>query len=501
MHNYRLSELLDMSLIQKLADSNFRVSGLPLSIIDAYDASVLVSAGWTDICKNFHRAYPASHKRCMESDSSINGSLVEGESIRYKCKNGLWHVAIPIVVADKHVGTMFLTQFYFKDEIPERDYFSRQAREFGYDQKTYLAALDTLPVFSVEKVDYILAYDKALVRFIADLAEQALRIIETEKSLSKSEEKYRTLVNNIHIGVFRNTPGQGRFIHANPAMAAIFGYDSREEFIARPVIDIYRNPQDRERFLDAVKREGFAKDTELPMRKKDGTLIWCSCTATAHFNEQGEIEWLDGVIEDISERKKAEENLQKYQIELELRVRERTAALVEANERLRDLSDRDPLTMIYNRRKFFEFLDKEIVKAKRYARPLSLILIDLDHFKTVNDNHGHTVGDAVLKTITDVLGSTIREVDIFGRYGGEEFVVLAPETGAAGASALADKMRRAVENHSYPLVGKVTISAGVAEFSDTDSVASFIDKADRALYDAKNKGKNRVETDVCTSQT
>ena len=493
MHNYRLSELLDMSLIQKLADSNFRASGLPLSIIDVYDASVLVSAGWTDICLNFHRACPTSEQRCQESDASIKGRLVEGEASRYKCKNGLWHVAIPIVVAGKHLATMFLAQFSFEGEVPERDYFTRQAREFGYDQEAYLAALDKLPIFSVEKVNYILAYDKSLVRFIADLAEQSLRIIETKKSLAESEEKYRTLVNNIHIGVFRNTPGQGRHIHANPAMAKIFGYDTLEAFMGHPVIDEYENPEDRVRLFEAVKRDGFAKDMELAMRKKEGTRIWCSCTATAHFDEQGEVEWIDGVVEDITERKKAEGNLKKYHVELEMQVRERTSALAEANERLRDLSEKDPLTMIYNRRKFFEFLDKEIVKAKRYARPLSLILLDLDHFKAVNDKHGHNVGDTVLKTTTTIVDSMIRKVDILARYGGEEFVVLTPETGMAEALTLANRMRFAVEQHSHPLVGRVTISVGVAEYFITDSVAAFIDKADRALYDAKNKGRNRVE--------
>ncbi len=318
MHNYRLSDLLDISLIQKLADSNFLASGLPLSIIDAHDTSVLLRAGWTDICMNFHRACTASHQRCIESDSSISDFRLTGdaEARRYKCKNGLWHVAIPIVVAGKHLATMFLAQFIFEGEILDREYFSRQALEFGYDQQAYLAALGKLPVFSVEKVDYIVAYDKALVRFIADLAEQSLRIIETKKSLTESEEKYRTLVNNIRIGVFRNTPGKGRHIYANPAMAEMFGYDSLEEFMGHRIIDEYEKPHERARLLEAIKRHGFVKDMELAMRKKDGTLILCSCTATAHIDELGKIEWLDGIIEDITERKRVEMELRRSREEL-----------------------------------------------------------------------------------------------------------------------------------------------------------------------------------------
>jgi PAS domain S-box-containing protein len=341
MHNYHLSDLLDISLIQKLADSNFRASGLPLSIIDEYDTSVILRAGWTDICVNFHRACPASQLRCIESDSSISDFRLTGEpeARRYKCKNGLWHVAIPVVVAGKHLATMFLAQFIFEGEIPDREYFSRQALEFGYDQEAYLAALDKLPVFSVEKVDYIVAYDKALVHFIADLAEQSLKFIETKKSLTDSEEKYRTLVNNIRIGVFRNTPGKGR-IYANPAMAEMFGYHSIEEFMGSQIIDEYENPHERARLLEAVKRNGFVKDMELAMRKKDGTLILCSCTATAHFNEQGEFEWLDGIIEDITERKRVEIELRQSREELRSLSAHLQSAREEERERIaREIHD------------------------------------------------------------------------------------------------------------------------------------------------------------------
>jgi diguanylate cyclase (GGDEF)-like protein len=165
-------------------------------------------------------------------------------------------------------------------------------------------------------------------------------------------------------------------------------------------------------------------------------------------------------------------------------------------EKLRELSERDPLTIIYNRRKLLELLGIEVDKAKRYSRPLSLIMLDIDHFKKVNDNYGHTSGDSVLKTTTNIVSTIIRNVDIFARYGGEEFIVLSPETNIEGAKVLAEKIRVAVEQYSYPSVGKVTISAGVAELSDKDSGAVLITKADEALYVAKQGGRNRVEAAV-----
>ena len=243
--------------------------------------------------------------------------------------------------------------------------------------------------------------------------------------------------------------------------------------------------------------------------------MWCSITATAQYDENGDIKWMDGVIEDITERKQSEEKLQKAYGELEMRVRERTADLAEANElllaeiaerkrveeKLRELSERDSLTMIYNRRKLLELLGSEVEKAKRYSRPLSLIMLDIDHFKKVNDNYGHATGDSVLKTITKIVGSVIRKVDIFARYGGEEFIVLSPETNIKGAKVLAEKIRAAAEQYPYPSVGKVTISAGVAELSDKDSGAALITKADAALYVAKQGGRNRVEAASPQTQT
>ncbi|MGB9293518.1 MAG: PocR ligand-binding domain-containing protein, partial [Desulfobaccales bacterium] len=181
--DYRLADLLDMSILQTLSDSNFQATGLPMTIIDAYDASILVRSGWTDICLKFHRANPASNQRCLESDGFVKEHLAEGRSYQYKCLNGLWNIAMPIMVAGRHLGTLFLSQFYFEGEVPEREFFIRQAGQFGYDLDSYLEALDRLPVFSLEKVNYILAYDQALVRFISDLATQSLRVQKAHEEL------------------------------------------------------------------------------------------------------------------------------------------------------------------------------------------------------------------------------------------------------------------------------------------------------------------------------
>jgi PAS domain S-box-containing protein len=147
---------------------------------------------------------------------------------------------------------------------------------------------------------------EAFCVIVRDIAERK----RAELALSESEEKYRTLVENVNIGIYRNTGGpQGQFVQANPAMVKIFGFDSLEDLMARPVAECYQNPEEREQFIAKIKRHGFARDEELRLRKKDGSPFWASVTAQAQFDARGEVLWTDGVIEDITERKRTEEAL------------------------------------------------------------------------------------------------------------------------------------------------------------------------------------------------
>ncbi|MBM4145163.1 MAG: PAS domain S-box protein [Nitrospira sp.] len=140
---------------------------------------------------------------------------------------------------------------------------------------------------------------------------------KAEKGLKESEEQYRTLVENVNIGIYRNTGGpHGRFIQANPAMAKIFGYDSVQEFMEISASDHYQDTADRERFVEEITKQGFVKNKELKLKKKDGTAIWISVTAQAHF-ENGDLKWIDGVVEDITDRKHAEKEIKKKVKELE----------------------------------------------------------------------------------------------------------------------------------------------------------------------------------------
>lgn len=169
------------------------------------------------------------------------------------------------------------------------------------------------------------------------------------------------------------------------------------------------------------------------------------------------------------------------------------------NARLEQLAQTDPLTQLLNRRALTERITAEMERALRYDSTLALLMIDLDHFKRVNDTYGHLVGDDVLRDVAKLLVDTIRVSDIVARYGGEEFLVLLPETDDAGAESFADRIRAAVEEHDFTDSGehpqlRLTSSIGVAMYpaARIESVEDLFARADAALYRAKADGRNRV---------
>ena len=210
----KLSELVNFDHIQKMVDANFKAAGMPTGIIDAVDGEIFAGIGWQDVCVNFHRKHPVSARRCIESDTHITRHIQNGTPHAYKCKNGMRDIGIPIFVDTVHLATLFLGQFFYKDEIPERDFFISQAKDLGYDLDGYLDALDRVPRFSKEKINNILEYNAGLARFIGDLASKNKKSkdeiktrIKAEKELSRTKNLLSNIIDSmpsVLIGVDSN---------------------------------------------------------------------------------------------------------------------------------------------------------------------------------------------------------------------------------------------------------------------------------------------------------
>ena len=176
--------------------------------------------------------------------------------------------------------------------------------------------------------------------------------------------------------------------------------------------------------------------------------------------------------------------------DLSLEVEQRT----KAEESLRRQASTDPLTSLYNRRYITDILQDETRRAKRQDNPFSVVMMDIDHFKSINDTHGHDVGDRVLQAVSKTISAQLREVDVLARWGGEEFLILLRGTDLEGAHQAAEKCRTALAAESIKEQVQVTASFGVAQAQNDESVRELVHRADTALYAAKSAGRNRVHT-------
>ncbi|NIC06016.1 sensor domain-containing diguanylate cyclase [Billgrantia bachuensis] len=206
-------------------------------------------------------------------------------------------------------------------------------------------------------------------------------------------------------------------------------------------------------------------------------------------DQEGYISHLFGVSRDMSQLPEQPVGANPDSKEFERRVHERTAELVAANEHLTHLATHDSLTDIYNRRYLLELAEQELRRASRYEQSLCLMMLDIDHFKEINDTEGHLSGDEALRRVARTILATVRECDLVGRYGGDEFIILMPQTTADGAREIAERLRRTLTQAS-----SLTISIGIASLEPTDHfVVDLIHRADNLLLQAKRNGRNRIE--------
>jgi diguanylate cyclase (GGDEF)-like protein len=231
---------------------------------------------------------------------------------------------------------------------------------------------------------------------------------------------------------------------------------------------------------------------EIIGRKKDDAPFDAQLSASLVCDEAGEPILAMGSFIDITEQKRAEQDLRKANLMLATRLTE----IEELQSQLRERAIRDPLTGLFNRRYLEENMGQTIARADRHNYPISLVMIDIDHFKVVNDTYGHKAGDQMLIALSNMLRSQIRKGDTICRYGGEEFVVMMPRAPWDIAAKRADQWRLAFQELCVPFDGAIlntTLSAGIATLSpDNNDIDDAMREADIALYRSKTEGRNRI---------
>ena len=333
----------------------------------------------------------------------------------------------------------------------------------------------------------------AIVAWIAtQLHESHLERLRTERALRESEMRFRLIAEN-GSDVVTLYSTDGRICYISPSCERVLGFLPEEMPRMSPWATVH--PQDMERlqrhFNQLLRGEPVAS-IQIRMLHKTGRHLWLEMMWRAVLDDAGQVVQLQVSSRDITDSKQNERRLEDAQRKL----RQQQDMLQDVNSKLSELAALDGLTQLRNRRAFEERLEDETRRWRRHGNEVSLVLLDIDHFKSYNDSFGHPKGDEVLRGVGRLLRRSLRATDFAARYGGEEFAVILPNTDRAGSLIVAEQLRRAIEGATWE-DRAITASIGVATMGEEIGTAEeLVDFADRALYKSKQEGRNRVTAGV-----
>ena len=321
-----------------------------------------------------------------------------------------------------------------------------------------------------------------------------------ERALRNSEERYRQLAEHSKDVIWTLDLASRRFTYVSPSVETVRGF-TPDEVMNQPLAsamtpDAYARVmvilEDHLRRLAAGDASASSAVTEIEQPHKNGGIIVSEVVASFLLDPQGQPHALLGIARDITDRRRVEAQLRGANDLLRKQLEEIETLQVALQEQ----AIRDSLTGCFNRRYLDETLERELSRARREGNPLSLVILDLDHFKQINDTYGHQAGDQALIVLAATLRADIRHEDVLCRYGGEEFVILMPHMPLAKAAERAESWRQKIAEIRVPFGNfelTFTTSAGVAAYPDHGKMPDELTQsADLALYLAKNEGRNRV---------
>ena len=474
-----IEELIDIKKLEDIFMKFSKLTGYTTGFIKQDTRDILISTGWTDICKTYHRGTQSSAYICQESNAELTKNLKETHQISMKeCQHGMVDGATPIIIDGEHLADIFSGQVLFNK--PNIENFKLSAKEFDYDMDNYLKALNDVKIISKEKLHEILEFLSSIAKLIAEIGKDKKEYLALNASLEhkvqervKEKESLLALFNESDNVLFKwnnNTYRSVSFV--SKSVSKLLGYSKKEfendiiDYASCIFIDdlktVLKNIE-----LASTGNRNFFSHQPYRIKTKDGTIKWILDNTVIVRDENGNITHYLGYLSDITQ-------LKDYQQRLEI------------------LSQTDQLTKIKNRLHIDEILQKQYYRFLRNAEKCSVILIDIDFFKKVNDTYGHLSGDLVLIEFADILKKHIRNSDIVGRWGGEEFLIILPHTGIQKAKELANKLRELIINFTFTKIKTITASFGISELTNGIKIEQLLDNADQALYKSKKNGRDQI---------
>ncbi len=303
------------------------------------------------------------------------------------------------------------------------------------------------------------------------------KMVNVQK-IQTSELRYRRLFEAAQDGILILDASTGAITDVNPFLIKMLGY-SREEFVEKKLWEVgaFKDIEASQEAFEALQKNEYIRYENLPLKAKDGRLIQVEFVSNVYL--VGSEKVIQCNIRDITERKQAED------------------ALLKSEALLREQSVQDHLTGLFNRRFMEETLERELLRASRRGLSLSVIMLDVDDFKRFNDTYGHAAGDAILRELGRLMLGHVRGEDMPSRYGGDEFIIVLPDTSREVTLKRAEYLCEHAQHFNIQIDGRtleaVTLSVGVAVFpQDGSTSVEILKAADAALYRAKHEGRNRV---------
>jgi len=461
---------MDFEKINPMLESFNELTGFVTAVLDL-DGTVLSKSGWRNICTKFHRANPESRKNYIISDSVLANKGNVNDINIYRCKNGLIDVAVPIIIRGEHVANVFTGQFLFKE--PDKDYFMKQARKYGFDEKRYMESLSQVPVVRQDKLDKIMTHLRGIIEFIIDNTIDKIDKEKNKDSLKREKQvaqTYKQKLNLLDVKFQRSIERapipimihaeDGKVLNLSKAWTDLTHYSIEDiPTIYQWTKKAYgKNKENVEAFIHKLY---LLRDTQhdgrFVVRTKDGRhLIWDFHSSCIGQLPDGREVAMSTAI-DITER-------------------------IERENKIEHMSYHDYLTGLHNRRYYDEHLEK-LDTPEHY--PLTIVMGDINGLKLVNDAFGHLEGDKLLIAAAKVINEACKPSNLISRIGGDEFLIAMPNTSFEEAEGIVEKIRLRAKKVKVNSI-ELSISFGAdTKMNDKEDIEDVYRRAEDKMYRSK----------------